>query len=64
MYNKEHKTYYMHHQTEIKTIRGKTGFLKFIENLESQRLFENWSFRDYLKITFLEIKCNNENFRN
>ena len=35
MYNKEHKTYYMHHQTEIKTIRGKTGFLKFIENLES-----------------------------
>ena len=27
---KEHKTYHMHHQTEIKTARGKIGFLKFI----------------------------------
>ena len=35
VYNKEHKTHHMHHQTEIKTIWGKTGFLKFIEKLES-----------------------------
>ena len=28
VYNKEHKTYHMHHQTEIKIVRGKTGFLK------------------------------------
>ena len=32
-YNKEHKTYHMHHQIEIKTVRGKTGFLKFIWKL-------------------------------
>ena len=51
MYNKEHKTYHMHHRTEIKTVRGKTGFWN---------LFENWSLRD-LKIGFLEIKCKNEN---
>ena len=55
MYDKEHKTYHMHHRTEIKTIRGKTGFWN---------LFENWSLIDYLKIGFLEIKCKNENFRN
>ena len=54
----------MHHQTEIKTIVGKIGFLKFIWKLESSRLFENWSFRDYLKVGFLEIKCKNENFKN
>ena len=53
----------MHHQTEIKTIVGKIGFLKFIWKLESSRLFENWSFRDYLKIGFLEVKCRNENFQ-
>ena len=35
VYNKEHKTHYMHHQTKIKTVRGKTGFLKFIGKLES-----------------------------
>ena len=23
VYNKEHKTHYMHHQTKIKTVRGK-----------------------------------------
>ena len=27
---KSTKTYHMHHQIEIKTVRGKTGFLKFI----------------------------------
>ena len=26
---KEHKTYHMHHQIEIKTVRKKTGFSKF-----------------------------------
>ena len=30
VYNKEHKTYHSHHQTEIKIVRGKTWFLKFI----------------------------------
>ena len=49
MYNKEHETYHMHHQTTIKTIQGKIGILEF------------WN---YLKIRFLEIKCKNENFRN
>ena len=44
-----------HHQTEIKTVRGKLDFWN---------LFENWSLRDYLKIGFLGIKCKNENFRN
>ena len=34
VYNKEHKTYHMHHQTEIKMVREKTRFLKFIEKLE------------------------------
>ena len=29
-YNKEYKTYHMHHQTEIKIVRGKTEVLKFI----------------------------------
>ena len=63
VYNKKkHKTYHIHRQTEIKTVRGKTGFLKFIWKLESWRLFENWSFRGYLKIGFLEIKCKNEFF--
>ena len=64
VYNKEHKTYHMHHQTEIKTIQKKTKFLKFVWKLESYGLFENWSFKDYLKIGFLEIQCKNENFRN
>ena len=62
VHNIEHETYHMHHQTEIKTVLGKTGFLKFIWKLESWRLFENWSFRGYLKIGFLEIKCKNEFF--
>ena len=34
VYNKEHKTHHMHQQTEIKTVRGKTGFLKFIWKLD------------------------------
>ena len=28
VYNKEHKTYHMHHQTEIKIVRGRTGFFE------------------------------------
>ena len=28
VYNKEHKSYHSHHQTEIKIVREKTGFLK------------------------------------
>ena len=35
VYNKEHKTHYIHYQTEIKTVRGKTRVLKFIGKLES-----------------------------
>ena len=30
-------------QSEIKIVRGKIGFLKFIWKLESRKLFENWS---------------------
>ena len=50
VYNKEHKTYHMHHQTEIKTVRGKTGFLKFIRKLEFQiTKFGNRNFEKYFK---------------
>ena len=60
VYNKEHKTYHVHHQTEIKTVRGKTGFLKFIWKLDfyelnvRMRILEikcerNWNFENYLK---------------
>ena len=50
MYYKEHKTYHMHHQTEIKTVRGKTGFLKFIRKLEFQiTKFGNRKFEKYFK---------------
>ena len=31
-------------QSEIKIVREKIGFLKFIWKLESRKLFENWSF--------------------
>ena len=40
----------MHHQTEIKTVRGKTGFLKFIRKLEFQiTKFGNRNFEKYFK---------------
>ena len=38
---------------KLKLFEGKLDFLS---------LFENWSFRGYLKIGFLKIKCKNEFF--
>ena len=49
---------------ELKLFERKWDFWNLFEKLESRRLFEIWSFRDYLKIGFLEIKCKNENFIN
>ena len=49
---------------ELKLFERKLDFWNLFEKLESRRLLENWSFRVYLNIRLLEIKCKNENFRN
>ena len=49
---------------ELKLFDRKLNFLNLFEKLKSRGVLENWSFRDYLKIGFLGIKCKNENFRN
>ena len=51
-------------RVELKIFERKLDFWNLFEKLESRRLLENWSFRVYLKIRLLEIKCENENFRN
>ena len=53
VYNKEHKTYHLHYQTETKIVQGKTRFFEIHLKI---------SLGDYLKIGFLGIKCKNENF--
>ena len=51
-------------RAELKLFERKLDFWNLFEKLESRRLLENWSFRVYLNIRLLEIKCENENFRN
>ena len=43
--------------------KKKLDFWNLFEKLEFRRLFKNWNFKVYLKIRFLETKCENENFR-
>ena len=49
-------------RAELKLFERKLDFWNLFEKLESRRLLEIWSFRVYLKIRLLEIKCENENF--
>ena len=51
-------------KVELKLFERKLDFWNLFEKFESRKLLENWSFRVYLKIGLLEIKCENENFRN
>ena len=51
-------------KVELKLFERKSDFWNLFERLESRRLFKNWSFRVYLKIRLLEIRCEEENFRN
>ena len=51
-------------KVELKLFERKLDFWNLFEKLESRRLLENWSFRIHLNIRLLEIKCENENFRN
>ena len=51
-------------RAELKLFERKLDFWNLIENLESRRSLENWSFRVYLKIRLLEVECENVNFRN
>ena len=51
-------------RAELKLFERKLDFWNLTEKLESRRSLENWSFRVYLKIRFLEVECENVNFRN
>ena len=49
---------------ELKLFERKLDFWNLFEKLESRRLLKNWSFRVFWRSDFLEIKRENENFRN
>ena len=47
VYNKEHKTYHLHYQTETKIVQGKTRFFEIH--------LKNWSLEGYLKFGVLQF---------